>query len=67
MKLKKEVELQKAEVEAEVERWVAENLKTFILLVGYNKEGVVNIELDKKFKEALSAHLSEWMQERGIV
>ena len=67
MKLKKEVELQKEEVEAEVERWVAENLKNFILLVGYNKEGVVNIELDKKFKEALSAHLSEWMQERGIV
>ena len=58
----------KEEIEAEVSRWITENLKQFILVVGYKEGGggVVNISLDAKFKDALSAHLSEWMRERGI-
>jgi hypothetical protein len=55
------MELKKEEIEAEVQRWITENLKQFILVVGYRDDGVINLSLDTKFKEALSAHLSEWM------
>ena len=59
------MELEK-EIEAEVERWITENMKDFVLVVGYADDlsGVVNISLDPKFKAALSTHLSGWLKER---
>jgi hypothetical protein len=57
----------KKELEVEVERWITENLKDFVIVVGYASDdsGVVNISLDPKFKAALSAHISGWLKGRG--
>jgi hypothetical protein len=61
------MELDEEVIEAEVNRWINENLATFILVVGYADDlsGVVNISLDPKFKAALSTHLSAWLKEHA--